>query len=83
MTVFDDDPLMGEYPDVPARSGVEVLQAAADKLAAPARAVAEIRELHTHVPARSPLVGKHPGWCTACGVSWPCDTVRVLEGHGL
>ena len=74
MTFDDDNPLMGEVPDVPARSGVQAVLAAADKVAAAVRAVAEIRELH-----RSDSWGD----CQDCRMEYPCSTVEILERHGL
>lgn len=65
----DDNPLLGEVPDVPARSAVVV-----DTATAAVRAVAEIRELH-----RSDSWGD----CQDCRMEYPCSTVEILKRHGL
>ena len=38
------------------------------------RAVKEVRELHQPIPF-------DPGWCSACGFTFPCRTLRVLDEH--
>lgn len=77
MTFDDDNPLLGEVPDVPARSGVAAVLGAADRVAGAVQAVAEIRELHMRTMEGSFTV------CRFCRMEYPCPTVRVLERHSL
>lgn len=72
MTVYDDNPLMGEVPDVPARSRVAAVLAAADKMSAAVQAIAEIRAMHAEL-----------GSCPQCRVTNPCPTITILERWGL
>lgn len=80
----DETEPLGELPDVPARSGVSVVLAAAEREAAYARACGEIRALHLRVGVRvspdAPVSGVR---CGACDVPWPCATAEILDRLGV
>lgn len=66
---------VGENPEV----GVLGLIAAADKITAQAQAVQEIRELHREIGCRDGCCKE----CRECSVPLPCDTIAILDRHGL
>lgn len=70
---------LGEYPDVPVRSGVRAVLDAAVVVGESARKLAAVAELHVRGAGCQDADCNCSDECTECGQIWPCDTMRVIE----